>query len=517
MEEQKPIKETIQAIAFELRESGASEWEVLKIIKELEGFSGSEPALRKKSSELLDKLNPAAAKTFRSFEKMRVFTSGGRREPFDRGNIIKSLLKETSVSRHVAEKIGAEVEDRIKDLKLGELNTQIIREMVNVKLLEYGHEGVHNEYARIGIPVFEAKKKLDENFENPEILQEYNWLAAIPKGAKELHFDGAIHLYAPQDFSTKLFSDTIFLHGEREDVALQAQNTDLKLSMPLTLAGFNHAFAKTQKSRKKIASEAGLIAKTFRLTGKKRIAELALFSDYEWAGMQAKSAYVNLANALYENADAAKAFDFAISVDSKYKLKLAEKTLPHTIVLNNSKERVTMNPKAILCANTGLIQLTAINLQKLLEHSGEQDGFLEKLSETLEKIDKACEKKKTELAKRPYIEKRALENKTSAIALAGILKTAKTLSETNPAKTAESIITLVQKNGFVACQMDSSDCARIFGIAEDRKETQEILLKLAQKQRKTFGFIYRAQSAKEAEDLLSDCPCVEILQANDKA
>src|SRR3989344_7213660 len=129
METDRPIKEVLQRIAFECQESGATKWQVLKIIKELEEFEGTEQQLRKNASEALEKLNPEAAKTLSSFEKMRVYTSAEKLEPFDRGNIIKSLLKETSVSRHVAEKIGAEVEDRIKDLKLSELNTQIIREM----------------------------------------------------------------------------------------------------------------------------------------------------------------------------------------------------------------------------------------------------------------------------------------------------------------------------------------------------------------------------------------------------
>src|SRR3989344_4688653 len=104
METDRPIKEVLQRIAFECQESGATKWQVLKIIKELEEFEGTEQQLRK---------------------------------------------------------IGSEVEGKIKDLKIEYLNTHIIREMVNVKLLEYGHEPVHSQYARIGMPVYEVKKNLD--------------------------------------------------------------------------------------------------------------------------------------------------------------------------------------------------------------------------------------------------------------------------------------------------------------------------------------------------------------------
>ena len=114
----KPVKETIQKIASECQESGATKWEAMKILKELEQYPGTEQQKRKKALEILEEINPEAAKTFASFERLRVFTSREKREAFDRGNIIKSLLKETSVSRAVAEKIGGEVEDKIKDLKI---------------------------------------------------------------------------------------------------------------------------------------------------------------------------------------------------------------------------------------------------------------------------------------------------------------------------------------------------------------------------------------------------------------
>src|SRR3989344_6339276 len=91
MEETKPTREVLLQIAFECQESGATKWQVMKIIKELEGEEGSDSHLKRKAAEILEKLNPEAAKTFLSFEKLKVYTSAEKREPFDRGNIIRSL------------------------------------------------------------------------------------------------------------------------------------------------------------------------------------------------------------------------------------------------------------------------------------------------------------------------------------------------------------------------------------------------------------------------------------------
>ncbi len=159
---EKPVNEKIQRIALECAEAGASKWETAKIIKALQETEQSERKLRKKALEELVALNPEAAKVMDSFTKMQVFTSHEWLEAFDRGNIIKSLLNETNIPRTVAERIGSEVEDKLKDLKVNYLNTAIIREMVNVKLLEYGHESIHSQYTRLGLPVFEAKKRMQE-------------------------------------------------------------------------------------------------------------------------------------------------------------------------------------------------------------------------------------------------------------------------------------------------------------------------------------------------------------------
>jgi len=516
--ESKPIKEALQKIILECQESGATKWQALKMLKELESFQGGEAQLRKKAAEILEKLNPEAAKTFRSFERLRVFTSREKREAFDRGNIIKSLLKETGVSRAVAEKIGSEVEDKIKDLKIEYLNTQLIREMVDVKLLEYGHEHVHREYARLGMPVFEVAKRLSESavFENPEILREYNWLEAIPEKARELHFDSFIHVFAPEDFSTKIFSFSMFLEGSVEDAAIQAASMDRHCTHPATLKAFNYSLALScSATGKKIAAETGRALKVLSLTGKKRSAEIALFSDFEWGGFShRKKDALRFANALLRSGENSAA-EFPVSVDSRYKLKLLEKGIFSRGVkaLNNSLAETTLYPFGVITGSfKGLLQLTALNLAKIAESAGnDEKSFLEKAGETADAVIELEESKKKALRKRPYFGEWMLEKTCGGLALSGLYAACALVDPKAPEKIAEALISALQKKGFVVLETPAEISQKAFGVSEEMDKTQEMLLRMGPKQKKSFGFAYAAGNLKEAERLLGEVPCVEII------
>ncbi|MCR4368516.1 MAG: hypothetical protein NUV67_01270 [archaeon] len=517
MEPGKPIREVLQRIAFECQESGATKWEILKVLKELENTPGGEAALKKKAADMLLELNPEAAKTFLSFERMNVYTSAEKRQPFDRGNIIKSLLKETNVSRHVAEKIGGEVEDKIKDLRIDYLNTQIIREMVNVKLLEYGHEKVHAEYSRLGMPLFEVKKKLERaGFENPEILREYNWAAAIPKKARELHYDGAIHIYAPEGYSTKLFCTSNFFSGKKEDIALAACETDSIASVPTTIKAINFALAEKEamNTQQKAAEQTRAFSKIISITKKTRACELALYSDDQWQGIsnRKKSAFA-AANAMLK--DKAAHLKQMVAIDSKFQLKLLDKkTLSDGAkILNNSKDHVTgFAGGHVLVGQKGLVSLTGINLWRLIEQSDSEESFMEKFSATLEIIQGLAEEKQKNLAKK--IGPKELEDHGNAIALAGISDLAK-ISQA-PAKTAERIMLTAQKTEFGAMWMQPALSEKRFGQSESAEGVQKILFDASSRTKRLFGFSYRTASYKEAERLLGEVNAV-TLEGNDNS
>jgi len=198
------IQEKIQIIAKEIEEANASTWTITKIIKELtEMETKKETKLRKRALELLKKLDPNAGKIYETFSKLKVHTSKETLENFNRGHILTSLLKETNISRSVAEKITLEVENEIKDSKIEFLTTALIREMVNTKLVTYGLEKIREHYARIGEPIYEVKKKiLLEPYVGTQ-TKEYNLLLNIPSKLRKLHFNGTIFIEDITGFSQR--------------------------------------------------------------------------------------------------------------------------------------------------------------------------------------------------------------------------------------------------------------------------------------------------------------------------
>src|SRR3989344_3939444 len=515
METDRPIKEVLQRIAFECQESGASKWQVLKILKELEEFEGNEQQIRRKAAQALERLNPEAAKTFLSFEKMRVYTSGQKLEPFDRGNIIKSLLRETGISRHVAEKIGGEVEDKVKDLKIGYLNTQIIREMVNVKLLEYGHEPVHSQYARIGLPVYEVRKKLDSGeFGGDEILSGYNWLAGIPPIARELHFESLIHIFAPQDFSTKVSCASKFVHGKTLDAALEAKRADFFASSPITLSAFNFTIAGVGKiTKSKMPEECAKISKAFELAGRNRHAELSLFTDTQTDSLSSKkNDAIRAANGLLANGS--EPLKFYVSLDSKYQLKLLEKkAMAQKISIAGAiREKTALFGPAIISGKfRGALQVVAVNLEKVAEKTpAREERFFEKIWEIKSEIKELCEKKAQILRQRPYFEKWMVEDTANVVCLSGLLNAADAIEPDNRARILEEAIMSFARDEFVVCETLDAQIIGRFAVSESREQTQKALLEMSAKARRAFGFKYLATSAKEAENLINEVPVVEF-------
>ena len=68
---------------------------------------------------------------------------------WDRQKIVEALVRETGIKPEVANIIGVEVEKQIKALSIETITAPLIRELVDVKLLEYGLE--------------EARRKVEES------------------------------------------------------------------------------------------------------------------------------------------------------------------------------------------------------------------------------------------------------------------------------------------------------------------------------------------------------------------
>jgi ribonucleoside-triphosphate reductase len=152
-------------------------------------------------------------------EYLTVRTSRNTIEKFDREKIVKSLVKETGLDRRVAEEIALEVEETIRRSKIKFISAPLIREIVNVKLLERGLEKERANYTRLGLPVYDVtqiiEKGVRENANlqhNPEtihklvadwVMKEYALLKVLPLHLADAHMRGEIHIHDLEYFATR--------------------------------------------------------------------------------------------------------------------------------------------------------------------------------------------------------------------------------------------------------------------------------------------------------------------------
>src|SRR3989339_393989 len=87
-----------------------------------------------------------------------VRTSGENIVGWDREKIVDALVRETDLSPDIAGIIGHEVERQISSLKIKMITSPLIRELVDVKLLEYGLEEARRKHTRLGLPLYDVKQ-----------------------------------------------------------------------------------------------------------------------------------------------------------------------------------------------------------------------------------------------------------------------------------------------------------------------------------------------------------------------
>lgn len=128
-----------------------------------------------------------------------------------RSKIVDALVRETNIDREMAELIGEEVEEQIKRLNLRTVTAPLVRELVDVKLLEHGLEEARRRHTRLGLPIFDVKEIiLNQNKENanvphgPEatnltlsegIKKEFALLHVFTQDIADAHMLGDIHLH----------------------------------------------------------------------------------------------------------------------------------------------------------------------------------------------------------------------------------------------------------------------------------------------------------------------------------
>lgn len=144
-------------------------------------------------------------------KKLIVRTSKSLLEEFNPKKIVDSLIREAGLEQNKAEIIAAEVEEELSSMKLKYVTSPLIREIVNVKLLEHGMETERARYTRLGMPVYDVKNMIERGSKenanlqyNPEtihklmadqISKEYALINILPLPLADAHMAGEIHIH----------------------------------------------------------------------------------------------------------------------------------------------------------------------------------------------------------------------------------------------------------------------------------------------------------------------------------
>ncbi|MDD3083663.1 MAG: hypothetical protein PHP82_01435 [Candidatus ainarchaeum sp.] len=473
------IEEKIQIIAKEMQEANASQWTITKIIKELNELEiKNETKLRKISLEKLKSLDPEAGQTYEAFSKMKVYTTKENIQNFNRGNIIKSLLKETSISRNIAEKITGEVENQIKDSKINFLTTALIREMVNAKLINYGFEEIRNDYARLGEPVYEIKQKINNEPYANEQTKEYNLLKIIPKKIVKKQFNGEIFIEDLAGFTSKIFSYAFVCEKKEslEKTIISNIGNLIKkrkfFYLTPNLFGLTFVTAPFLKKDFQTKKSAKLINELFKIPEEGFVNSLELFTPtrlQEYSEYKLKA--VELSNLLLEQENS------VVQIDSKYCLKLIEQKEKNFLILNNSNEEYFALNNKLFSTTQGIDLFVNINLEKLAEKN--EDDFFSKIEDILEDIKKLKEIKQKELLSKKYLNEFNISEMKTGIGLTNIFTISNKFSENKTKEFANKIYKQFSKENEML----------LFGIAsKEAKQKFEKTLKKEIFSHEVMGF-----------------------------
>ncbi|MBN1548856.1 MAG: anaerobic ribonucleoside-triphosphate reductase [Syntrophaceae bacterium] len=134
-----------------------------------------------------------------------VRTSGEDITRWDRRKIVDALIRETSIDVETAEGISREVERQIVASGIALLTTNLIREMVDAKLIERGLENQRRMHARIGFPLYDVRQLiLHQNKENAN-------LPHSPEGTNLVFAEGIKREYALHDVFSQDIGDAHIL------------------------------------------------------------------------------------------------------------------------------------------------------------------------------------------------------------------------------------------------------------------------------------------------------------------
>jgi anaerobic ribonucleoside-triphosphate reductase len=163
----------------------------------------------------------------------QVRTTDGHIVDYDRNRIVRQIVEETRLvetfygyvgaSEEQAQEIAREVEQRIHGMGLKNLSGPLIREIVNMILLEKGLVQYRNVCTRVGTPVFDAhlidvgrgfeahdNANLQENAETShkkkaDKISKEQYLLQLPPDLADYHLSGEMHIHDLEYFGTRPF------------------------------------------------------------------------------------------------------------------------------------------------------------------------------------------------------------------------------------------------------------------------------------------------------------------------
>ncbi|CAD6493613.1 MAG: Anaerobic ribonucleoside-triphosphate reductase [Candidatus Argoarchaeum ethanivorans] len=183
----------------------------------------------------MDFQNPTTQKTLdgASVSMPKVRTTDGHFLEWDKNLIVKQLQNETklseqfyklpAISEDQAKEIAKETERRIQKMGVKFLSGPLIREIVNIVLLEHGHIEWRNISTRVGTPVYDAHQidigdgfeardnaNLQENAETShkkkaDKISKEQYLLLLPPHIADAHLKGDIHIHDLEYLGTRAF------------------------------------------------------------------------------------------------------------------------------------------------------------------------------------------------------------------------------------------------------------------------------------------------------------------------
>jgi len=153
--------------------------------------------------------------------RLFVRTSRMTIEEFDRTRIARSLVSEAKMPQTLADEVAAEAEERLLKFGIVYLSAPLIRELVNIILIERKLEEYRHKLTRLGLPVNDVtlllreagQKQLDANWvqksAGEKVTEEYVLLNSLPRATIDAHLAGQIQL---EDAASWILKPSILFH-----------------------------------------------------------------------------------------------------------------------------------------------------------------------------------------------------------------------------------------------------------------------------------------------------------------